>query len=272
MASPNGDAAPRTRNQGPTDLCLTASHGYSDRMNEGQAPAMAGLAGGRRDLFALFLEGEAPEAVAGEPNREVAPIGCCSLDLYWLPVGAGTSRPQQWSLRLWEAIEAARARRPRAKLLHCALKFTTASRGPLTLELTPAFIKSAIPPVATGPVGVRGAERFAIFRYALRCVPGATLPDEEWAIDSPIRLSEDCASIERVLMLAREVPRYVWGRRAPGTTEMWTSDSVISWLLVCAGIGLSGVAPPIGGRAPGWLAGIAAGEAFTGRNPVGRSM
>lgn len=176
--------------------------------------------------------------------------------LYWIPVGAGTSRFQRASLRLWEAVEAARARRHRAVLLHSALKLVADDAPTMTVELTPAFIGSPVPPVATGPVGFRGADRFRLFRYQLRCLPVERLPDEQWAVGTPTRLSDESAVVHRILDLAPVVPRYVWGRRVPGTTEMWTSDSVISWLLVQAGIDLTGIGPPAGGRAPGWDAGL----------------
>lgn len=187
------------------------------------------------------------------------------MDLYWLPVGAGTSRFQQTSLRLWEAVEAARARRPRMRLLHSALKLRGGPGAIYTLELTPAFIGGAAPPLATGPVGLRGADRFRLFRYQLRCLPGETLPDEEWAVESPTRLTDDCGVVQRVLELAPSIPKHVWGRRVAGTGEMWTSDSVISWLLVRAGIDLSQVGPPAGGRAPGWHAGLAIAGAGAGK-------
>ena len=183
-------------------------------------------------------------------------MDACAIDLYWLPVGAATSRVQQASLRLWETIEAARCRRPRANLYHAALKLRTGD-GTRTLELAPAFASGAAIPLATGPVGFRGADRFRLFRYQLGSAPGGTFPDEEFAVESPVRLANDCHTVSRVFELAPTVPRYAWGRRANGTREMWTSDSVISWLLLRAGVDLSGVAPPQGGRAPGWYAGIA---------------
>ena len=62
----------------------------------------------------------------------------------------------------------------------------------------------------------------------------------------------------RIVELAPTTPAHTWGRRVPGTGEMWTSDSVISWLLVRAGIDMSQIRIPDGGRAPGWLAGIKA--------------
>jgi hypothetical protein len=188
----------------------------------------------------------------------------CRVDLFWIPVGAGTSRLQQASLRVWEAIEATRARRPKAVLLHSALKLAYDGGRIFTLELTPAFLGGPAPPIATGPVGLRGADRLRLFRYQLRCLPVTALPDEEWAVESPVRLSGDCEVAQRILSLAPTVPAHVWGRRVAGTREMWTSDSVISWLLVRAGIDLSNVRPPSGGRAPGWFAGEALGRQEAG--------
>lgn len=187
----------------------------------------------------------------------MGPVTGCAIDLYWLPVGAGTSRFQQSSLRLWEAIEAARARRPRVRLFHSALKIATGPGESYTLELTPVFTGGTVPPLATGPVGFRGADRLRLFGYQLLCQPGDRLPDEEWATVGPTRLTEDCGVVQRVLEVAPTVPRHVWGRRVRGTGEMWTSDSVISWVLARSGIDLSAMSPPDGGRAPGWSAGLA---------------
>ena len=183
-------------------------------------------------------------------------VGASAVELWWLPVGAGTSRFQRASLRVWEAVEAARARRPRATLLHSALKLVVSSDERYTLELTPAFIGEPVPPLATGPVGFRWAGRFRRFRYQLRCLPGTTLPDEEWVFAPPLALTEDREIAGRILTLAPSVPTHVWGRRVKGTREMWTSDSTISWLLARAGIDLSRLTPPPGGRAPGWAAGL----------------
>lgn len=182
-------------------------------------------------------------------------VNDCTADLYWMPVGAGTSRFQQTTLALWETIEAARCRRPRARLYHSALKLRLNGQS-YTVELTPAPGSGSVPPAATGPVGFRGADRLRLFRYALQCLPGEALPDEQWAVGSPVRLSGDCTVLQRMFDLAPHVPTCVWGRRVRGTTEMWTSDSVIAWLLVRAGIETTALVPPRGGRAPGWLAGI----------------
>jgi hypothetical protein len=181
----------------------------------------------------------------------------CSVDLYWIPVAAGTPWLQRASLRWWEWFEAMRCRRPRATLFHSALKIIDDRGRKSTLELAPAFLGDDPPPVATGPVAFRGADRIRLLRYHFRWMPVERLPDEAWAVGEPVHLTDNCLILNRIIELAPRLPRLVWGRHAPGTDEMWTSDSAISWLLECAGIDLSGVHPPPGGRAPGWYAGVA---------------
>jgi hypothetical protein len=189
-----------------------------------------------------------------------------AVELYWIPVGAGTSRLQQASLRLWEAFEAARARRPQATLFHSALKLRIGGMTQ-TLELMPAFARVPAQPLLTGPVGASIAGRSRLFRYQLVCLEVDALPDEQWAVNSPQVLARDGATAHRILALARAVPAHIWGRRVPGTSEMWTSDSAISWLLVRAGVEMSAARIPAGGRAPGWKAGI---EAASQVRPAGR--
>lgn len=178
------------------------------------------------------------------------------VELLWLPVGVETNRFQQASLRLWEAFEAARARRRRCRLVHAGLRLCPGESGPFTLELMPAWQGGRGTPLATGSVGFRGADRFALFRYQLHCDDGGTFPDERWAIGEPLVVSRESGVPERILALAAKVPRYTWGRRVRGTSEMWTSDSVVSWLLTRAGIDLAQFGPPPGTRAPGWQAGL----------------
>ncbi|MEO6122413.1 MAG: hypothetical protein ABIR32_01790, partial [Ilumatobacteraceae bacterium] len=46
----------------------------------------------------------------------------------------------------------------------------------------------------------------------------------------------------------------VWGRDDLDAGEMWNSNSVTSWILFRAGVDTTVLAPPNGGRAPGWNA------------------
>ena len=48
----------------------------------------------------------------------------------------------------------------------------------------------------------------------------------------------------------------MWGRDELGAGEMWNSNSVIAWLIAGAGVWTDAVEPPVGGRAPGWDAGL----------------
>ena len=71
----------------------------------------------------------------------------------------------------------------------------------------------------------------------------------------PIPMVEGAGPARKLLELVAQVPVPVWGRDELGTGDMWNSNSVTSWLLTTAG--LEGGRPPMGGRAPGWDAGIA---------------
>lgn len=37
---------------------------------------------------------------------------------------------------------------------------------------------------------------------------------------------------------------------------MWNSNSIIAWVIAKAGLEAESIQPPIGGRAPGWQAGL----------------
>jgi hypothetical protein len=61
---------------------------------------------------------------------------------------------------------------------------------------------------------------------------------------------------QQVLELVPAFPSVTWGRDELDTGEMWNSNSLISWLLVGSRHAVGTVAPPVGGRAPGWSAGV----------------
>ncbi len=110
--------------------------------------------------------------------------------------------------------------------------------------------------IAEGAVGVRAFDRLPLFRYEIRCWREGSIPDVNEAVESPQRLSDDAACARRVLELVREVPTPVWGRDELRAGEMWNSNSTISWLIARSGLDVESLAPPRGGRAPGWNAGI----------------
>ena len=82
------------------------------------------------------------------------------------------------------------------------------------------------------------------------------IPDKDEAVESPNRLSNDPDRARRLLELVPQVPTPIWGRDDLHAGEMWNSNSTISWLIARSGLDVESVALPLGGRAPGWQAGI----------------
>lgn len=184
-------------------------------------------------------------------------FGCApGADLFWLPLGAG-GHSVRWNGRIYEWAAARRDRRPALALYHAALVVRSGD-GRFVVEQAP--VPRGDPAtrgvVATGPVGVRWAGGFRVFRYEVRCWRDGVIPDVAEAVDSPRALATDAGSAERILELAPRVPRLVWGRDPGGTGEMWNSNSIIAWLITGAGIDAAAITPPAGGRAPGWRAGV----------------
>lgn len=185
-----------------------------------------------------------------------APLPDTGVDLYWLPLGAGGSFVRL-NGRAFEWGAALLARRERCELYHSGLEVRV-PEGRFVIEVTP--IRSGYSPergvIAEGPVGARPAGRLLLFRYEVRCWRDGVIPDVEEAVDSPRRLTSDLPAARLLLEQVAHVPTPVWGRDELRAGEMWNSNSVISWLIVRSGLAIESVAPPAGGRAPGWDAGI----------------
>jgi hypothetical protein len=183
-----------------------------------------------------------------------------SIELYWLPLGAG-GHSVRVNGALFEAVAAGLGRRNRCDLYHAALQVDGAE-GRFVVEQAPARANGrARGVVAVGPVGARPAGRIRLFRYEIRRWPGGTIADVAEAVESPVPLSSERGTAERLLALVPSVPLPVWGRDELGLGEMWNSNSVISWLLARTGIEVEAIPLPRGGRAPGWRAGVVAARA-----------
>ena len=179
-----------------------------------------------------------------------------SIDLYWLPLGAG-GHFVRLNGRMYEAVAAALERRSRSALYHSALEVHV-PEGRFVVEQAPAWRQSGERGVvAEGAVGSRAAGRLRLFRYEVRRWREGVIPDADEAVESPWRLSDDADAARRLLELVPEVPSLVWGRDELGAGEMWNSNSLISWLIARSGLDVDAVSLPRGGRAPGWTAGIA---------------
>ena len=190
-------------------------------------------------------------ALAGpDDSQDVA------VNLYWLPLGAG-GHSVAVNGRVYEAAAALLGHRPACDLYHSALEVRV-PEGRFVIEQTPVpdndGSKRGV--VAGGAVGSRWAGHLRIFRYELRRWRDGVIPDIAEAVESPQLLTTDPRRARRVLELAPSVPTLVWGRDQLAAGEMWNSNSFISWLLERSGLDTESIHPPLGGRAPGWHAGL----------------
>jgi hypothetical protein len=187
---------------------------------------------------------------------EIASRPIASVDLYWLPLGAG-GHSVRVNGRVFEWFAAGIEHRDRCDLYHSGLEVAV-PEGRFVIEQAP------IRPgdggergvVAEGAVGTSAAGRFRLFRYEVRRWRDGVIPDVGEAVESPRRLSDDLACARRLLELVPQVPTPVWGRDELRAGEMWNSNSLISWLIARAGLAVESIQPPAGGRAPGWRAGV----------------
>jgi hypothetical protein len=179
------------------------------------------------------------------------------VDLYWIPLGAGVGGAVvRWSGRLYEALAATVARRPRHDLFHSALVVHVDGVS-TAVEMAPVWTKRGDRGVVSeGAVGGRFLGRSRMFRYEVRCWRGGSIPDLAAAVGGPIRVTNDPDIARRVLELVPDFPARTWGRDELSTGEMWNSNSLASWLLARAGLEIHNIGPPPGGRAPGWDAGL----------------
>jgi hypothetical protein len=179
-----------------------------------------------------------------------------TVDLYWLPLGAG-GHSVRLNGRVFEWIAARLDRRDRCDLYHSALEVRV-PEGRFAIEMTPIGAGDGAERgvVADGPVGTRAAGRFPLFRYEIRRWRDGVIPDLAEAVDSPQRLTDGLDAARLLLDLVPQVPTPVWGRDELGAGEMWNSNSLTSWLVVRSGLDVDSIRLPAGGRAPGWRAGI----------------
>ena len=179
-----------------------------------------------------------------------------SITLFWIPLGAGGVGYVRFNGRIYERIAALRQRRSPLDLYHTALEVRTPD-GRFTIENawpSPDTHTAARGVVREGPVFSRRLGRIRPFRYEIRCWREGVIPDVSEATVTNV-LADPAAARDLIEQVAA-VPALIWGRRPPEATEMWNSNSVISFLLTRSGLLDDGCRPPVGGRAPGWEAGI----------------
>ena len=181
-----------------------------------------------------------------------------SVDLYWLPLGAGDAPAVvRWSGRAYEALMAGRQRRARCDLYHSAMEIRLDGER-FVIEMAPVWSLKGPDRgvVCEGAVGLACLGHSPLFRYEVRRWHDGVIPDVSEAVDGPRHLSNDRNLARRLLALVPVFPTATWGRDELRTGEMWNSNSLISWLLSRCGHDVNSIALPAHGRAPGWSAGL----------------
>ena len=200
------------------------------------------------------------------------------LELYWVPLGAGTSVGSHavwFSGGTYERLIAAIQQRSQRPLVHSALIAHTA-RGPYAVEMTPVPAHGLAEErgvVGGAALGSRLLGRSGVFRYEVGRWLDGVIPDIGYAIDSPVVISTDPDEVEHLLDLVPDLPPAVWGRDHAHAGEMWNSKSVVSWTLERAGLAERAGKPPQVGRARGWDAGVELARRLgttAGRSPSAR--
>jgi len=135
-----------------------------------------------------------------------------SVDLYWLPLGAGdASHCVRWNGRIFEALAASYEHRGRCELYHSALEVNLGSDR-YVIEMAPVW--STKEPergvVCEGAVGLPWLGHSRFFRYEVRRWRDGVIPDLSEAVDSPRRLSANTAQAQQVLALAPAFPAVTW--------------------------------------------------------------
>lgn len=189
-----------------------------------------------------------------------------SVDLYWIPLGAGGTGVVRFNGRMYERITAWREHRPRLDLYHTALTVTDPEGESVveTMWPSPKGDPATRGVVVQAPVFSRRMPPVRVFEYEVRRWRGGELPDRHFAVGGPQRVTDAPAIAQRLLDLVDEVPSLVWGRDESGAGEMWNSNSVVSWLLTMCDLDMDRIAAPPAGRAPGWDAGITVARATLG--------
>ncbi len=181
--------------------------------------------------------------------------GAATVELLWIPLGAG-QHVVRTSGRAFEMLSAMVQRRRPCDLYHSALVVTVpAARYVIEMTPTPDGYGVRRGVVGEGAVGSKWLGKLRHFRYEIHRWPDGVIPDADHAV-APLIFHLGLADAYRLLAAVSFVPTPVWGRDELDAGEMWNSNSVTSWILNRGGIDSARIQPPIGGRAPGWDAGV----------------
>lgn len=127
------------------------------------------------------------------PPVQEASASTASIELFWIPLGAGGSGLVRWNGRIYETIRARLDGRRPLDLYHTALRVRLLE-GHFVIETmwpSPDADTASRGVVVEGPVGGRPLARLRLFRYEVRRWRDGILPDAAEAVGGPQLLSDD---------------------------------------------------------------------------------
>ena len=260
----SGTRSPRRRACAAVGSCQNTGASARSRSNTSSGAPPANVSRSVRSMPARSTSGAAPVPMAPSNHRmrTVVAVGDehprDGVELYWIPLGVGAGGALvRWSGRIYEALVATMRRRPRQDLYHsraggpprrghhgdrdgaCVADPRRARRGRRGRRREPAARPVAAVPLRGALLARRVDPRRR--RRSRRTGAGERRP----------------ATGRGLVARVASFPTCTWGRDELGAGDMWNSNSLASWLLAGAGVDLTSIGPPAGGRAPGWDAGIA---------------
>ena len=159
-----------------------------------------------------------PKPTGAPEHRLAPPTTQASIELYWLPLGAGG-----WFVRLngriYEAIHALLELRRPLDLYHTALVVHVPG-GRFVIEdcwpIPDADGPTSRGVLVEGPVGSRQMARWRVFRYEVRRWRDGVIADASEAVASPQLLSQDPVVAHRLLALVDQPAQPGLGSRRAG--------------------------------------------------------
>ena len=154
------------------------------------------------------------------------PTNAASVELYWLPLGAGdTPAVVRWSGRAFDALVAHHEHRERQDLYHSALEVHLDGER-FVIDMTPVWRANELNRgvVCEGAVGHRWLGHSRFFRYEVHCWRDGVIPDIGDAVASPQRLADCRTSQGSDVVDAAAAELFVFPRGSTGRRRLRRSD------------------------------------------------
>jgi hypothetical protein len=160
----------------------------------------------------------------------------------------------------WERLRALKAGRSPRELLHVALEVQLDSSTKFVIELVPAGFgpaRTSTGVVGNGPILSRALGWMRMFQYEIRRWKNGVVEAKDKSTRPPSTYVITRDQALQIIDGASRAPRHPWGQDVLGNGDMWNSNSLVSFVLVSAGMDPAAIEPPASADWPGWDTGVA---------------